>query len=185
MGTDEFHWQALEHLIEYLRGKIEEKIIISKKEGDPDFNCFVDANWGGEGNHLTQGFIIMHGGNPISWQSKQQATVAASTAQAEYIALSFAAKECLWLSSLSSNFLYNNNPLLLSDNRMEIGIATECVSRKQTRHLIREFNIINEYLVKKSINLKWILTKDQLVDIFTKGSGPIAMKSFTKYLARI
>ncbi|MBW0477126.1 hypothetical protein O181_016841 [Austropuccinia psidii MF-1] len=135
MGTDESHWQALEHLIAYLRGMIEDRII-SKKEGDPDFNCFVDANWGGEGNHLTQGFIIMHGGNPIVWQSKRQPIVAASTAQAEYIALSFAAKECLWLSNLFSNFLYNNTPLLLSNNRTAIGIATECVSRKQTRHLI-------------------------------------------------
>ncbi|MBW0520132.1 hypothetical protein O181_059847 [Austropuccinia psidii MF-1] len=180
MGTDESHWQALEHLIAYLRGMIEDKIIISEKEGDPDFNCFVDANWGGEGNRSAQGFIIMHGGNPIAWKSKPQ-----TTAKAEYIALSFAAKECLWLSNLFSNFLHNNTPFLLSDNRAAIGIATECVSRKQTQHLIRELNIINEYLVQKKINLKWISTKDQLANIFTKGIGPIAMKPFTKYLARI
>ncbi|MBW0482536.1 hypothetical protein O181_022251 [Austropuccinia psidii MF-1] len=147
------------------------------------YNYFVDANWGGEGNWSTQGFIIMHGGNPIAWKSKRQATVTGSTAKAEYIALYFAAKECLWLSNLFSNFLHDKTPLLLSDNKTAIGIATECVSRKQMRHLIPEFNIINKYLVKKKLNFQWISTKDQLANIlFTQGIGPVAVKNFTKSL---
>ncbi|MBW0519254.1 hypothetical protein O181_058969 [Austropuccinia psidii MF-1] len=101
MATDDTHWQALEHLIAYPRGTIKDKIIISKNQETPTFNCYVDANWGGEGNRSNHGFIIMHGRNPITWQSKQQATVAASTAQAEYIALSFSSRECLWLANLS------------------------------------------------------------------------------------
>ncbi|MBW0538378.1 hypothetical protein O181_078093 [Austropuccinia psidii MF-1] len=185
MATDNTHWQALEHLIAYLRGTLEDKIIISKEhQGTPNIMCYVDANWGGEGNRSNHGFIIIHGRNPVSWQSKRQATVAESTAQAEYIALAFAARECLWLSNLFGNFLHEKTPLLLSDNRMAIGIAKECISRKQTRHLIWEFNLINKYLVKKKLDLKWISTKDQPADILTKSIGPIATKTFTKVLTQ-
>ncbi|MBW0559840.1 hypothetical protein O181_099555 [Austropuccinia psidii MF-1] len=184
MATDDTHWQALEHLIAYLRGMLEDKIIISKEhQGTPNIMCYVDANWG-EGNRSNHGFIIMHGRNLVSWKSKRQATVGASTVQAEYIALSFAARECLWLSNLFGNFLHNKTPLPLSDNRMTIGIAKECVSRKQTQHLIWEFNLINEYLVKKKPDLKWISTKDQLADILTKSIGPIATKTFTNLLTQ-
>ncbi|MBW0538319.1 hypothetical protein O181_078034 [Austropuccinia psidii MF-1] len=114
------------------------------------------------------------------WQSKRQATVAASKAQAEYIALSFAAKEALWLSNMFSQFIHNSLPQLLSDNKTAIGIANESMSRKQTRHLIREFNIINEYIVKGKINLTWISTTDQLADIMTKSVGHVNVKKFLK-----
>ncbi|MBW0535509.1 hypothetical protein O181_075224 [Austropuccinia psidii MF-1] len=180
MGTDNSHWQALEHLIGYMRKTRDMGVIISANKDPKDITCYVDANWGGEGSRSTHGFLIMHGGNSIMWQLKRQITVAASTAQAEYIALSFAAKEALWLSNMFSLFLKNPLPQLLSDNRTAIGIANESMSRKQTRHLIREFNIINEYVVKGKLNLAWISTTDQLADIMTKSLGSINVKKFLK-----
>ncbi|MBW0538815.1 hypothetical protein O181_078530 [Austropuccinia psidii MF-1] len=180
MATDNSHWQALEHLIGYMRKTRDMGVIISANNDPKDITCYLDANWGGEGSRSTHGFIMMHGGNSIMWQSKQQVTVAASTAQAEYIALSFAAKEALWLSNMFSQFLNNPLPQLLSDNKTAIGIANESMSPKQTRHLIREFNIINEYIVKGKINLAWISTTDQLADIMTKSLGHINVKKFLK-----
>ena len=42
----------------------------------------------------------MFSGGPISWSSKKQKCVALSTAEAEYVTLSGAAQECLWLRQL-------------------------------------------------------------------------------------
>ncbi|MBW0572087.1 hypothetical protein O181_111802 [Austropuccinia psidii MF-1] len=141
--------------------------------------CYVDANWGGEASRSTHGYILFHGSNPIAWKSKRQATVAASTAQAEYLALSFAAKESLWISHLFAPILKTLTPTLLSDNKTEIGIANDMVSCKQTHHLIREFNMIKEYIVEGKIMLEWVLTKNQLADIMTKSLGFIAPKHIT------
>ncbi|MBW0531513.1 hypothetical protein O181_071228 [Austropuccinia psidii MF-1] len=91
MGTTSAHWEALEHLIGYLRKTRNSSLLISEDENPNTLQCYIDANWGGEGNRSTHGLIILNGGNPIAWQSKQQATIASSTAQAEYIVLSFAA----------------------------------------------------------------------------------------------
>ena len=39
----------------------------------------------------------------LSWRSKKQSTVALSTAEAEYVALSSAAQECVWMRRLNSD----------------------------------------------------------------------------------
>ncbi|MBW0536227.1 hypothetical protein O181_075942, partial [Austropuccinia psidii MF-1] len=117
LHADKSHWQALEHLIAYLRGTRNMGIMISKSNSSSEMKCFVDANWGGEGNRSTHGYIMFHGINPIGWQSKRQVTIASSTAQAEYMALSFAAKEMLWLYNLFLDILQNPIPTLYSDNR--------------------------------------------------------------------
>ncbi|MBW0569748.1 hypothetical protein O181_109463 [Austropuccinia psidii MF-1] len=179
MGTDRTHWEALEHLIAYLRYTRLSGILISAKESSKELKCYVDANWGGEGDRSTQGFILFQGRNPISWQSKRQATVASSTAQAEYMAISFAAKECLWMSNLFCNITGDLVPQILSDNKTAVGISTDSMNRKQTRHLWREFNLINEYIIKKKLILSWISTKVQLADIMTKALGHVNVKRFT------
>ncbi|MBW0590859.1 hypothetical protein O181_130574, partial [Austropuccinia psidii MF-1] len=76
LSTDQSHWNALEHLIAYLRRTRDMGILISKLNASSEMTCFVDANWGGEANRSTHGYIIMHGINPIGWQSKQQTTIA-------------------------------------------------------------------------------------------------------------
>ncbi|MBW0480341.1 hypothetical protein O181_020056 [Austropuccinia psidii MF-1] len=178
MGTTSVHWEALEHLIGYLRKTRNTSLRISDDKQPNTLRCYVDANWGGEGNRSTHGFIILHGGNPIAWQSKRQATIASSTAQAEYIALSFATRECIWLCNMCHDLLDCEYPLLLSNNKTAIGIATDTISRKQTRHMVREFNLINELITSNKIELSWISTHEQLADIMTKSLGQLNVKKF-------
>ncbi|MBW0469179.1 hypothetical protein O181_008894 [Austropuccinia psidii MF-1] len=176
LGPTLAHWNALRHLISYMRFMSDKGILISKPMNNL-IRCYVDANWGGEANRSTQGYILFHGKNPVAWKSNRQAMVAASTTQAEYLALSFAAKECLWISHLFALVLKEPVPTLLLDNKTAMGIAADLVSRKQTRHLIREFNIINKYVVKGKIMLDWVSTKDQLADIMTKSLGYVALSN--------
>ncbi|MBW0462666.1 hypothetical protein O181_002381 [Austropuccinia psidii MF-1] len=132
MGTDQSHWNALEHLIAYMRATRNMGILIAANNQSSELKCYVDTNWGGEGDHSTHGYLIMHGKNPISWQSKRQTTVASSTAQAEYMSLLFAVRECIWVSNLFQPILGNSVPIMLSDNKTAVGISTASMSRKQT-----------------------------------------------------
>lgn len=56
---------------------------------------YFDFDWAGDksSRRSTSGFIFMLNGGPVSWCSKRQATVALSSTEAEYIALTMAAKE--------------------------------------------------------------------------------------------
>ena len=52
----------------------------------------------------TSGFVFCIAGGPISWKSKIQDTVALSTAEAKYVALSSASQECIRIRRLNSEF---------------------------------------------------------------------------------
>ncbi len=63
---------------------------------------YSDSDWAGDlgSRKSTSGFIFMLNGGPVSWCSKRQPTVALSSTEAEYIALTLAAKEATWIRLL-------------------------------------------------------------------------------------
>ena len=64
---------------------------------------FVDANYGEDvdTHRSTMGFVFsMHGG-PISWRSCLQPITALSTIEVEYIEVTEAPKEALWLKDMA------------------------------------------------------------------------------------
>ena len=63
---------------------------------------YSDSDWAGDkdSRKSASGYIFMLNGGPVSWCSKRQATVALSSTEAEYIALTLAAKEATWLRLL-------------------------------------------------------------------------------------
>ena len=67
---------------------------------------FSDADYARDvdDRHSTSGYVFMLGDGCISWYSGKQKGVATSTAQAEYIALSQATKEAVFLCQLLSEF---------------------------------------------------------------------------------
>ena len=67
-----------------------------------DLYRFADANWAGDVDTRgsTSGYVFMVANGVVSWSSKKQSTVAKSTTEAEYVALSQATQEAIWLRRL-------------------------------------------------------------------------------------
>ena len=65
---------------------------------------YSDANWAGEvgDRKSASGYVFLLGGAAVSWKSTKQTTVALSTAEAEYVALSTTLQETIWLQQLLS-----------------------------------------------------------------------------------
>ena len=63
---------------------------------------YTDADWAGDldDRKSCSGNVHLLAGGPISWFSKKQTSVALSTMEAEYVALSEAAKETIHLRRL-------------------------------------------------------------------------------------
>ena len=70
--------------------------------GFPEPVCYTDSDWAGDrqDRRSTGGYIITLCGGVISWKTRKQDVVALSTTEAEYIALSDAVKEVIWLRRL-------------------------------------------------------------------------------------
>ena len=80
---------AAKRVLLYLKGTTSHGITF--RGGEP-VNCmgYSDADWAGdrEDRKSTSGYLFQIAGGPVSWRSKKQNTVALSTAEAEYVALS-------------------------------------------------------------------------------------------------
>ena len=66
-------------------------------------------------------------GGPVSWKSSRQHAVTLSSTEAEYYALTEAAKEAIWLQALLKELRYNSDDLrpvlILGDNTDALALA--------------------------------------------------------------
>ena len=95
------HIKALKTIFHYLKSSRDQGI----SYGGQDkllVERYSESDWAGDkdSRKSTSGFIFMLNRGPVSWCSKKQPTVALSCTEAEYIALTLAAKEAMWLRLL-------------------------------------------------------------------------------------
>ena len=127
----------------------------------------------------------MYAGCPILWFSRLQQEISLSTTEAEYIALSTAAREILpmrdLLIEISSQFgIHEITPnvrcTIFEDN---VGAETLAKSPKmtpRTKHLAIKYHHFKSK-VNKTLFIQRVSTHDQLADIFTKAvPKPILIK---------
>ena len=79
------HWRAALQVLRYLRTTRHLGTTFSS-DGPAQLECYSDSDWGSqkEKRSSTTGFVLTLAGGAVSWQSKRQQTVAASTLEAEY-----------------------------------------------------------------------------------------------------
>ena len=92
----EAHLTAANRVLRYLKGTIDLSLQYKITENAKVIG-FSDTGWASDTDNRrsTTGNIFMMSSCPITWLSQKQATVALSTAEAEYIALSSASQEAV------------------------------------------------------------------------------------------
>jgi hypothetical protein len=119
-------------------------------------------------------------GAAISWSSKKQMSIALSSTEGEYMAITHAAKEALWIQQ----FLHDINlPLaepttLLVDNQGAIALATNPTFHAQTKHIGVRQHFIREHVENREINLEYVPTDDQVADVLTKALSYVKHSKF-------
>ena len=82
------HWNGVKRALRYLKGIKDFKMLL--KVGDNlELHCFADSDWAASevDRKSISGLAMLLDKSLISWKSKKQTIVAASTAEAEYAAL--------------------------------------------------------------------------------------------------
>ena len=97
------HVMAVKHLLRYFSGTVTHGI--TYRPTSSILGGFADSDWAGDvGDRCsTTGFIVTLGSAPINWRSTKQSTLALSSCEAEYVTLSEATKEMIYLLSLCSS----------------------------------------------------------------------------------
>ncbi|GFX38117.1 retrovirus-related Pol polyprotein from transposon TNT 1-94 [Trichonephila clavipes] len=110
------HWNCLLRLLGYLKYSQEYKLELSKVKS-LKLRCYSDSDFAtNRDDRLSMGgFITFIDETPISWRTFKQKSVSLSTMEAEYVSLTEAAKEFIWLKNVINNKSLN---LELSENVM-------------------------------------------------------------------
>lgn len=167
-------WQGLTRILRYLKGNIDMKLVFTRNSDYAHmFVGYVDSDWGGNeiDRRSTTGYLFkMYNSNLICWNTKKQNSVAASSTEAEYMALFEAVREALWLKSISEsiNIKLNNQIKIFEDNQGCISIASNPSSHKRSKHIDIKYHFAREQIENNIIIIEYIPTENQLADILTK-----------------
>ena len=146
--------------------------------------AYCDADWAGDvdDRRSTTGVILLLHGSAIAWVSKKQATVALSTAEAEYMAMSVALQEVKWLLQLLEELgVVVAMPVpMFSDNQAAISLSSaSAVPHARTKHIDLRHHFVRESVRAGQLAIRWIAGSDQMADVMTKGLSKQQHKKLT------
>ena len=101
----ESHWTAVKNILKYLRRSKDMFLVYGGLEDDLVVNGYTDASFQSDNDDFRSQsrYVFCLNGGAVSWKSSKQSTAADSTAEAEYIAASDAAKEAVWIKKFITN----------------------------------------------------------------------------------
>ncbi|KAH6556871.1 hypothetical protein KP509_1Z127500 [Ceratopteris richardii] len=124
---------------------------------------YSDADWGGGDPTTLQstfGSSFLLVGAALSWQSKKEDRVFLSSTEAEYMSMTLALKEGIWLKEfIEESKLYKPQPLLLHCNNLSaILLARNLKHSEKTKHIAIKVQFIRELVRDGSIVLTHVRT---------------------------
>ncbi|GJT29536.1 retrovirus-related pol polyprotein from transposon TNT 1-94 [Tanacetum coccineum] len=186
----EKHLHAVKRIFWYLRGTVNRGLWYPK-DSSIALTAFADADHAGcqDTRRSTSGSMQFLGDRLVSWSSKRQKSVAISSTEAEYIAMSGCCAQILWMRSQLTDYgLGFNKILMYCDNKSAIALSCNNVQHSRSKHIDIRFHFIKEHVENGVIELYFVNTEYQLADIFTKALArerieflinKLGMRSFT------
>ena len=88
-----YHLLAVQHVLQYLATTKDHKLTYGVNDST-ELVGYSDSDWAGywDDRHSTTGYVFILGGGGVAWATQKQRTIALSSTEAEYIALTECAK---------------------------------------------------------------------------------------------
>ena len=175
------HWEAVKWVMWYLQGASEVCLHFTKSdqfevEGFCDYDYATDR----DKRRSVTGYVFQVGGNIVRWRSVLQHVVALSTTEAEYMVLSEATREGLWLREFCCELGFNSQFFRLHcDSQSAICLAKNAVHHERTKHVVNKIHFIRDIVDFGLVKIHKIHTTLNLADMLTKG---LPGNAFEKYL---
>ncbi|KAL5742312.1 hypothetical protein ACOSP7_029044 [Xanthoceras sorbifolium] len=163
------HWEAVKWILRYLRGTTNKTLCF--KGGDTTLTGYVDADLAGNVDirKSTTGYVYTLGGTAVSWVSQLQKIVALSTTEAEYVAVTEASKEMVWLQSFLGELgKKQEDNVLYCDSQSAIHLAKNPSFHSRTKHIQLRYHFIRSLLEDGILKLEKISGAQNPADMLTK-----------------
>jgi len=190
------HWTAVIRILRYLHGTrtlgltYKSGLLLGTEESIRTIEemiptGFVDADYARDtdSRRSCTGFIYFLSEAPISWQTRQQPSVALSTMESEFMAACAAAQESLWLIQLLKEFTckFQDPIIIFEDNKACLDYSKNSTNHQRTKHISVRYHFIRDLIADRLISLTAIPSEENIADIMTK---PLDKKVFQRLRAK-
>lgn len=169
--------KACDRVFRYLAGTKTQGLLYGRQRSETadaavTVSAYADADWGSDpvDRKSVTGWIAMINGDPVSWASKKQKTIAQSTCEAELYAEAAAINETKWLSGLLGELGVGEGyaPLIYGDNQSAQALSKNGIKSERTKHIAIKYAMIHDEVSHGRVELQWVPSSEQLADILTK-----------------
>ena len=176
------HVSLLANVFHYVSGTLDLGLTFSDDSSDEVIG-YSDADFAGavDDRKSTGGFAFMLAGGCISHKSKQQSVIALSTCESEYMAMSEAGKEAMWIRWFLEELGYRkrHRPVRLNgDNQGAIALGKNPYDNRRSKHIHTRYHWIREAIRRRILDIQWIPTTQMAADGFTKA---LSTQSFARF----
>lgn len=163
-------WLAAKRVLRYLAGTKDLGLVYKKT--DKPMHGYCDADWGGcvYDRRSFSGYGFLLAGAAVSWKSQKQRTVALSSTESEYVSLSEAVKEAIYLTGLLREIGMEKFSQLkiFNDNRGAEQLATNPMFHARTKHIDIRHHFVREAVLNKLVTICHVPTGEMIADVLTK-----------------
>lgn len=164
------HWKALKDVLRYLKDTLD--FGLHYHGNYMDFEAWSDADWARDQDkrRSRSGIVLTMGGNPVVWMSRMQPTVAVSTAEAEFYALSECARAVQWCKQVLSElgFKIEGPTVMYQDNLGTIRWTSEVQGLRNVKHVGIRYSFVKEIVENQEIQVLYTPSEENKADSFTK-----------------
>jgi hypothetical protein len=184
------HWNAGKRVLQYLKGTRNFALVYGASDSTLGLDIFADADGMSiENRKAISGYAFILNGAAVSWSSKQQEIVSLSTTEAEYVAITYTAKEAIWFRYFIAELfgpitfpfiIYNDNQSAIALAHAELGQF-----HARTKHIDIRYHFIREKIEDRSLEVVYCPTTEMTADVLTKALAAFKFKPLVHALGLI
>lgn len=142
-----------------------------KRREDFKITSFCDVNYVGnrDKRKSTSGSCHFIGGNLVIEICKKQGSIALSTAEVEYISVACCYTQLIWIKTQLEDYnIFETRIPIYCDNKVAISLSKNPTLHSRAKHIEIKHDFLKDHAQKGTMDLHFVPTKNQFVDIFTK-----------------
>ncbi|KAL2586551.1 hypothetical protein AAZV13_13G060900 [Glycine max] len=159
----ESHFKAAKRVLRYVKETLNYRMKFSQSQ-DFKLHGYSDSDWAGSLDDMksTSGNCFSFGSRMFSWSSKKQEIVAQSTAEAEFITVTAAVNQVLWLRKMLIDLHLEQDTTteVMVDNQAVIAIFKNLVFHGKTKHFSIKLFFLRDVQRDGAVCLKYCKTED-------------------------
>lgn len=180
---NETHWKHARRVLKYLKKTKNHGLVFCKDNSS--IECYVDADWGSDINDRKSfsGYCFKLSNTVISFECRKQRNVALSSTEAEYVSMSEASKEAIYLKNLLFEIVGKTEPIVLfNDCQSAQKLALNPIFHRRSKHIDIRYHFVREAVTNNFIKIAYLETAEMPADILTKSLGSVKHSYLKKKL---